>query len=154
MKIWLLATIAMVLFAVPSSAENCTIMSLTHCQESTDVGPVNRDFDSEAAGIIDSEVDKVMVPPTAAEAEQIKKWIPVSCCRSNNCCRKVREDALIPQGNDTYMVTDTGQLKKRHSWGQDGQTWRCACDWDPKKNKWIVHPKANTRCVFPIPLGS
>jgi hypothetical protein len=110
-------------------------------------------IDSDAAGIIDSEVDKVMVPPTAAEAADIFTWIPHACCRTSTCCRKVKETDLDPVDRMKMRVNETGQIKEVNRWSRDGNVWRCACDYDDKKSKWIVHPKANTRCIFPVPMG-
>lgn len=110
-------------------------------------------IDSEAMGIIDEEVDKIMQKPTPEEAADIWNWIPYACCRSNTCCRKVSEKDLTPYDRGKYLVNETGQVKDVLKWSRDGQVWRCACDWDNKKGKWIVHPKANTRCVFPVPQG-
>lgn len=113
-----------------------------------------RFIDREELGIIPAEVDKVMVPPTPSEAESIKQWIPYSCCRSNNCCRKVRADSLTIVEKNMYRVEDTGQLKVRQKWSEDGNVWRCACDRDRKTGGWTVWPGAHTRCIFPIPYGS
>ena len=44
-------------------------------------------------------------------------------------------------------VVATGQVLPRTGWSQDGQT-------DLIDGKWVVHPGANTRCVFPAPAGS
>lgn len=93
-----------------------------------------------------------LIEPTPQEAADIATWIPSQCCRTNNCCRKVPESALIQLPNNDVRVVTTGQVLKRTGWSQDGQTWRCTCD--PIDGKWVVHPNANTRCVFPVPAGS
>lgn len=95
-----------------------------------------------------------LIEPTPAEAEDIKRWIPQSCCRTNNCCRKVHEGALIQLPKNDVRVAQTGQVLPRTGWSQDGQTWRCTCDWNDSTKNWDVHPHANTRCVFPVPAGS
>ena len=151
MRFLLTATLAVVASGALAGQADCPMTPGTDCRERAEIGPEVR-IDSEAMGIVDSEVDKVMVPPTAAEAEDIRRWIPFMCCRSNNCCRKVRADSLAPLGNQEFRVLDTGQDKAYHRWSQDGQVWRCACDWDDMKSKWVVHPGARTRCIFPIPM--
>jgi hypothetical protein len=98
-------------------------------------------------------VDDVMVPPPAAEAEDIKTWIDPKCCRTNGCCRKVSPSALVGAPGDrfAYTVVATGQTLNRTDWSRDGQTWRCACD--QINGKWVVHLLANTFCIFPAPTG-
>lgn len=88
-----------------------------------------------------------LIEPTQQEAKDIERWIPVSCCRTSGCCRKVHEGALIQLPNNQVRVVTTGQVLPRTGWSQDGQTWRCTCDFI--EGQWVVHPKANTRCVFP-----
>ena len=99
-------------------------------------------------------VGEELVPPTPQEAEDIKRWIPATCCRTQNCCRKVHEAALVQLPNSEVRVVTTGQVLKRTGWSQDGQTWRCTCDWNDATKHWDVHPHADTRCVFPVPAGS
>jgi len=93
-----------------------------------------------------------LIEPTPLEAADIARWIPQFCCRTNNCCRKVHESALIQLPGGEVRVVATGQVLPRTGWSQDGQTWRCTCDLID--GKWVVHPGANTRCVFPAPAGS
>jgi hypothetical protein len=93
-----------------------------------------------------------LIEPTPQEAADITRWIPQSCCRTNNCCRKVHESALIQLSDGKVRVVATGQVLPRTGWSQDGQTWRYACDLID--GRWVVHPGANTRCVFPVPAGS
>ena len=95
-----------------------------------------------------------LIEPTPQEAIDIQRWIPSHCCRTNNCCRKVHESALISLPNNQVRVVTTRQELPRTGWSQDGQTWRCACDWNDSTKHWDVHPHANTRCVFPVPSGS
>lgn len=95
-----------------------------------------------------------LIEPTPQEAEDIKRWIPAQCCRTNNCCRKVHEGALISLPENKVRVVTTGQIVPRTGWSQDGQTWRCTCDFNLNTQQWVVHPNANTRCVFPVPSGS
>ena len=97
-------------------------------------------------------VDDELVPPTPAEAADIKTWIPLTCCWSNNCCRKVKPSALTPLDRDHYRVEASGQSVTRTGWSRDGNTWRCTCDQDDS-GKWVVHLRANTRCIFPVPQG-
>ncbi len=96
--------------------------------------------------------DDVLIPPTAQEAEDIKEWIPVACCRTQNCCRKVKASAIQPITADLYRIAATGQEIVRKSWSRDGQTWRCTCD--QVEGGWRVHLKAKTHCVFPALSGS
>lgn len=99
-------------------------------------------------------VDDVLVPPTPAEAADIATWIPSSCCWSNRCCRKVGDSAFVPLANNQYRIVASGQVVTRNGWSRDGNNWRCTCDQDDS-GKWVVHLKANTRCLFPAaPAGS
>lgn len=93
-----------------------------------------------------------LTPPTPEEALSIQSWIPARCCRTNNCCMKVSEDALIALPDNQVRVRTTGQILPRTGWSQDKNTWRCTCDW--LDGKWVVHPNANTRCVFDHLNGS
>ena len=93
-----------------------------------------------------------LIEPTPQEAADIATWIPAQCCRTNGCCRKVPESALIQLPNNQVRVASTGQVIARTGWSQDRNTWRCTCDLID--GKWVVHPLANTRCVFPIHSGS
>lgn len=95
-----------------------------------------------------------LVEPTPEEAEDIKRWIPATCCRTNNCCRKVRPEALIQHRDDDVEVAATRQILKRTGWSQDKNTWRCTCDYNNQTKEWDVHINANTRCVFPHAYGS
>lgn len=98
--------------------------------------------------LINAAKSEELIPPTAEEAEQIKAWIPAICCRTNNCCMKVHESALIALPNNQIRVRSTGQVLGRTGWSQDKNTWRCTCDWNPATSHWDVHPGATTRCVF------
>lgn len=102
------------------------------------------------AAIVAAKASDDIVSPTEQEARDIVEWIPSSCCRTNSCCFKVKPSALERVGADDIRVVETGQVLKRTDWSRDGQTWRCACDYQGEKG-WVVHPKANTRCVFPAP---
>lgn len=99
-----------------------------------------------------ARADDELVDPTPQEYADIQSWISSSCCWTNNCCKKVRPSALTPLGNDEWRVEATGQVRKRTGWSRDGNTWRCTCDY--LDGKWVVHPKANTRCIFPVANGS
>lgn len=92
-----------------------------------------------------------LIPPTEEEYKAIQKWIPQRCCWTNNCCMKVKPQALRPLYNDKkeIEVVITGQILPRTGWSQDTNTWRCTCDL--KDNEWVVSPFANTRCVFTLP---
>lgn len=94
-----------------------------------------------------------LIEPTPQEAADIATWIPKSCCRTNNCCRKVHEGALIQLPKNEVRVVTTGQVLPRTGWSQDRNTWRCTCDWNDTTKQWDVHPHANTRCVFPHHSG-
>jgi hypothetical protein len=100
-----------------------------------------------------------LVDPTPEEYAHIQTWMDISCCWSNNCCKKVPASALEPvptepgeKFSDHWTVKATGQVRKRTGWSQDGQTWRCTCD--HINGQWVSHPKANTRCIFPVASGS
>ena len=80
-------------------------------------------------------------------------WIPSTCCVTNDCCWEVSSTELRPYPEDRWQVVSTGQIKKRTDWSPDGKYYRCACDFDPKSNKWIRHQGADTRCVF-VPMQS
>jgi hypothetical protein len=92
-----------------------------------------------------------LIEPTPQEAADIAKWIPATCCRTSGCCRKVHESALISLPKNEIRVASTGQVLPRTGWSQDRNTWRCTCDFI--EGKWVVHPNANTRCVFDHPNG-
>lgn len=92
-----------------------------------------------------------LIEPTPEEAADIATWIPGACCRTNNCCRKVHESALIGLSNNQVRVRTTGQILPRTGWSQDKNTWRCTCDLID--GQWVVHPHASTRCVFDHPSG-
>lgn len=94
---------------------------------------------------------EALVEPTPAEAADIMTWIPQHCCRTNNCCRKVVESALVQLPNNQVRVVTTGQVLPRTGWSQDKNTWRCTCD--QIDGQWVVHPHAHTRCVFPHHSG-
>lgn len=95
--------------------------------------------------------DDTLIEPTPEEYADIQKWIPQSCCWTQNCCKKVDASALIPLSRDEYRVAATGQVIGRHAWSRDGQTWRCTCD--QIEGKWVVSVKARTHCIFPTPQG-
>jgi hypothetical protein len=92
-----------------------------------------------------------LIEPTPQEYADIQKWIPQSCCWTNNCCKKVKSSALVSLSRDDYRVRATGQDIKRTGWSRDGQTWRCTCD--NIGGKWIVSVTARTHCIFPVPTG-
>lgn len=86
--------------------------------------------------------------PTPEEAEDIKRWIPVQCCRTARCCFKISMSALTPQPQDSWKINASGQVIKRTGWTEDGKIWRCACDLQAD-GSWLAHMTANTRCIFP-----
>jgi hypothetical protein len=98
---------------------------------------------------VSSARSEELVEPTPQEAIDIQRWIPAQCCRTNNCCRKVHESALISLPDNQIKVRTTGQVLGRTGWSQDKNTWRCTCDY--VDGKWVVHENANTRCVFDHP---
>jgi hypothetical protein len=95
--------------------------------------------------------DDRLIEPTPQEYADIQKWIPATCCWTNNCCKKIHASAITPLSRDEYRINATGQPVKRSGWSQDGQTWRCTCDLI--EGRWVVSVKANTRCLFPVPNG-
>ena len=92
-----------------------------------------------------------LIAPTPEEYADIQKWIPQTCCWTNNCCRKVHESALTSLPKNQIEVRSTGQVLPRTGWSQDKNTWRCTCD--HIEGKWVVHPQAHTRCVFDHPAS-
>jgi hypothetical protein len=104
-----------------------------------------------AVSIDSARGDDTLIEPTPQEYLDIQKWIPSTCCWTNNCCKKVKASALVSLSRDDYRVVATGQEIKRTGWSQDGQTWRSTCD--HIGGKWVVSVKANTRCIFPTPNG-
>lgn len=94
-----------------------------------------------------------LVPPTDEERADIATWIPRTCCWTNGCCFKVPPASLRHLGGEDWQVMATGQIVKRTDWSKDGQTWRCTCDYEGERG-WVAHPKANTRCIFPVQPNS
>jgi len=80
-------------------------------------------------------------------------WIPHSCCVTNDCCHEVPERDVTSLPNDNWKINVTGQVLRRTANSPDGKYYRCYCDYDPAAGKWVVHPTANTRCIFPPLLG-
>ena len=81
------------------------------------------------------------------ENDWLRKWIPVHCCVTNNCCFEIKSNEIQSLPDDKWKVLATGQVLARTNWSPDGRTWRCACD--PVQGEWVVHKQANTRCIFP-----
>lgn len=94
-----------------------------------------------------------LIEPTEQEYSEIQKWIPATCCWTGNCCKKVHASALIQLPDNRVRVVATGQELPRTGWSQDGQTWRCTCDFVPALSIWRSHPHAKTHCMFPVPQG-
>lgn len=87
-----------------------------------------------------------------------KDFLSISCCWSNNCCFPVSPTELTQLGDGSWKVNATGQILPPATvrsdlglttFSPDGGYYRCACD--PVDGKWIVHEKANTRCLA-VPL--
>jgi hypothetical protein len=80
-------------------------------------------------------------------------WISQSCCCTNECCFEVEPGTVQALDVDLseFRVVASGQIVKRTGWSKDGRFMRCACDRDDATGKWVKSPKANTRCIFPIP---
>lgn len=95
-----------------------------------------------------------LIEPTPEEYAEIQKWIPATCCWTGHCCKKVNASAFILLPGNRVRVVSTGQELPRTGWSQDGQTWRCTCDFVPALQIWSSHPHAKTHCVFPAISGS
>ncbi len=93
-----------------------------------------------------------LIEPTPEEYADIQKWIPSTCCWTNNCCKKVKPSAIISLPNNMVKVARTGQELSRTGWSQDKNTWRCTCDY-VGPGQWHIHIDAKTRCVFDHPNG-
>jgi hypothetical protein len=74
-------------------------------------------------------------------------WISTSCCCSNGCCSEVEPGEVEHLGGDEYRIVPSGQTIRRTGWSQDGRFMRCSCDLID--GRWVKHPKAYTRCLFP-----
>ena len=96
-----------------------------------------------------AKAEDVLEPPTPQEYADIQKWIPSSCCWTNNCCMKTNASALTPLDRDRYIVNATHQEIVRSGWSRDGKTWRCTCDL--VNGKYVVSLYAKTYCIFPAP---
>lgn len=81
-------------------------------------------------------------------------WIPSYCCVTNDCCREVHESDVTSLPNDFWRINASGQVLKRTAFSPNGRYYRCYCDYDSTQGKWIVHPTAHTRCIFPPFHGS
>jgi hypothetical protein len=84
---------------------------------------------------------------------ELLKWIPATCCVTNDCCWEIAERELKPLPDDEFEVRSTGQVRKRTAFSPDGKFYRCACDYDNVSKNWVKHQGANTRCLF-IPMRS
>lgn len=83
------------------------------------------------------------------------KWIPATCCVTNDCCWEISERELKSLPDDEWEVRSTGQVRKRTAFSPDGKFYRCACDYDNNEKQWIRHQGANTRCLFvPMRMGA
>jgi hypothetical protein len=84
----------------------------------------------------------------------LRSWIPSYCCVTNECCREIKESDVTSLPDDYWRINASGQVLKRTGPSRDGRWWRCHCDYDSAQGKWIVHPTAYTRCLFPPAFGS
>lgn len=84
---------------------------------------------------------------SAADQAWLRSWVPVNCCVTNRCCFEVAPGTVIALGGPRWQVVASGQVVTQNGWSRDHRFWRCACD--QIGGKWTVHPKANTRCLFP-----
>lgn len=80
-------------------------------------------------------------------------WIGSECCVTADCCFEVKSNDLHSLPNDYWRVVASGQIVLRKGYSPDGLYYRCACDYDTAVGKWVVHPKAHTRCVF-VPFNA
>lgn len=103
--------------------------------------------------VVTASKSEELLDPTPEEYASIQKWIPSTCCWTNNCCKKVHPSALVALPKNMIKVVETGQILTRSGWSQDKNTWRCTCD-NVGPGEWKVHPKAKTFCVFDHPYGS
>jgi hypothetical protein len=98
-------------------------------------------------------VISALVVPVKARAQEDNCQggaISTNCCCTNNCCRSIPSTDIVPVGPDEYLIVASGQTIKRTGWSPDGTIIRCACD--KIDGKWIVYPKAHTRCLYlPMP---
>lgn len=88
---------------------------------------------------------------TMSVSDWLQSWIPMQCCVTNNCCWEIAEHEVAPLPRDRWQILATGEILPRTSYSPDGRYYRCACDYDEQKGKWIRHDKAHTRCLF-VPL--
>jgi hypothetical protein len=79
----------------------------------------------------------------------LQSWIPTTCCVTNRCCFEVEPGTVESLGDSRWLIVASGQIVTQTGWSRDNRFWRCACDQDPNTRQWIVHAKANTRCLFP-----
>lgn len=80
------------------------------------------------------------------------QWIPAQCCVTNDCCFEISERDVTALPNDMFRINASGQVVSRSGYSPDGRWYRCACD--NMNGKWVVHPTANTRCLFVPAMGS
>ena len=78
-------------------------------------------------------------------------WISHSCCCTNECCFEVEPGTVqnLDVNLNRFRIVATGQEIERTGWSKDGRFMRCACDHDATTGKWVKHPKAHTRCIYP-----
>lgn len=96
-----------------------------------------------------------MAPARAHHSEQhnwLLTWIASSCCVTNDCCFEIAERDVVDLGNNKLRIVASGQVVERKGFSPDGKFYRCACD--QIDGKWVVHPTANTRCLFTPLQGS
>lgn len=94
-----------------------------------------------------------LIQLTDEEREDIKKWIPQTCCWTNDCCFKVRNESITPMPHKQYRVNITRQDKAFMGWSQLDMPVRCTCDYQHSTKQWVSTPMSDTRCLFPLPMG-
>ena len=96
--------------------------------------------------------------PTPSEQAVLKTWIDPNCCVTSaalpagtGCCFEIDPSAVVELGGGRFRVAATGQVVQARP-SRDGKWWRCACDPLPGGG-WLVHDKADTRCLY-VFMGS
>jgi hypothetical protein len=96
----------------------------------------------------------VTVTITAAQSADgysdfFENFLPKECCWTNRCCFRIDRSDVVDLGEDKFRVQATGQVVRRKAYSPDGEYYRCACDYEHRigGGKYVVHPKANTRCL-------
>jgi hypothetical protein len=74
------------------------------------------------------------------------QFVDRDCCWTNRCCFRIEPTDVVDLGNDKWLIRASGQVVQRKAFSIDGEFHRCACD--NVRGKWVVHDKANTRCLL------